>query len=89
MLTASDADKARAAAAFKANRGTLAREIVDAAGIDLANAVNKLMFETDKDYDTCARRLIDTTPWYGLAHAAIAANPEQSLRALGIEVEAA
>ena len=88
-LVASDADKARVAAAYRANRGTLAREIVDAAAADLVRATNQMMFDSGKSYAEISKHLVDTNPWFGLAVAAIAEHPERSLRDLNVEVESA
>ena len=88
-LVASDADKARVAAAFRENRGTLARELVDAAASDLVTATRQMMFATGKSYAEVSKHLVDTVPWYGLAVAAIAEHPERSLRDLNVEVESA
>ena len=88
-LTAPDTVKQEVAARFKANRGTLDREIIDCAAADLVKAVKQEMYSTGKSYDEISRHLVTTNGWFGLSVAAFAEDGERSKRDLGVEIASA
>ena len=84
-LGATPATKAAVAAAFRANPGTLSREVVAAAAADLVREANKLAFDSGREYEDCSRFLMSRDPWLALATCAID-DDARSARALGIEI---